>query len=147
MRNILLVDDSENDRILLTEALRGADPELQVHQVCDGEECLDFLRKQGEYAAAVSPDLVLLDLHLRRMDGSEVLAELQADLALRHIPVVVLSTSASRNEITMVYQRGCRAYMVKPASFHEMRRRLSVLITYWSEIAERPPHALARLSV
>jgi CheY-like chemotaxis protein len=147
MRDILLVDDSENDRILLTEALRGVDPELRVHQVCDGEECLDFLRRQGAYAAAAAPDLVLLDLHLRRLDGTEVLAEMQADLALRHIPVVVLSTSASSHEITMVYQRGCRAYMVKPASFHEMRRRLGVLITYWSEVAERPPHSLTRLAV
>jgi len=112
VRDVLLVDDSENDRILLSEALRSAEPSLRIHHVSDGDECLAFLRAGAENGTHAVPDLVLLDLHLRRMEGTEVLGALRSDLLLCHVPVVVLSTSASAHEVAEVYRLGCRSYMV-----------------------------------
>jgi two-component system, chemotaxis family, response regulator Rcp1 len=134
VRELLLVDDSENDRILQSEALRAADPELHVRLVHDGDECLEYLRSE----ALPKPDLVLLDLHLRRVDGPEVLDALRGDPALCHMPVVVMSTSANEHEVAEVYRRGCRSYVVKPASFVEMRCAMAQLLSYWSSVARRP---------
>jgi CheY-like chemotaxis protein len=108
VRDVLLVDDSENDRILLSEALRSAEPSLRIHHVSDGDECLAFLRAGAENGTHAVPDLVLLDLHLRRMEGTEVLGALRSDLLLCHVPVVVLSTSASAHEVAEVWRCGAR---------------------------------------
>src|SRR5689334_13438323 len=91
---ILLVEDNDNDVELTRQGFKIAKLSANLHHARNGEECLSFLRKQGAYAQAPTPDLILLDLNMPRLDGRAVLAELVADEALRHLPVVILTTSA-----------------------------------------------------
>src|SRR5579863_6089338 len=91
---ILLAEDNENDVVLTRQGFKRCKLALNLHHVKDGEECMAFLRKQGKYSDAPTPDLLLLDLNMPRMDGREVLAELVADESLNAVPVVVLTTSA-----------------------------------------------------
>src|SRR5271166_5406655 len=92
---ILLAEDNENDVELTRQGFKRSKLLLNLHHVKDGEECLAFLRKQGKYANVPTPDLLLLDLNMPRVDGREVLAEIIADKDLNSIPVVVLTTSAN----------------------------------------------------
>jgi CheY-like chemotaxis protein len=92
---ILLVEDNENDEILTRLAFEQAKLEVRLHHVKDGEQCMAFLRKQGQYAAVPTPDIILLDLNMPRMDGREVLTAISADENLRPLPVVILTTSSS----------------------------------------------------
>jgi CheY-like chemotaxis protein len=114
---ILLVDDDPGDTLITTEALQHSKVTNNLHTVANGEEALAFLRRQGDYADAVRPDLVLLDLNLPRRDGREVLAEVKGDDDLRRIPVVVLTTSAAEEDIIRSYDLHANAYVTKPVDF------------------------------
>lgn len=114
---ILLVDDDPGDRLITTEALQDSKVINNLHTVVNGEEALAFLRREGDYADAVRPDLVLLDLNLPRRDGREVLAEVKADDDLRRIPVVVLTTSQAEEDIVRSYDLHANAYVTKPVDF------------------------------
>ena len=135
---ILLVEDNQSDRILTQQALLHARVKVQLHHVEDGDLCLAFLRKQAPFADAPTPELVLLDWSLPRMDGRQVLRALAADPALCHVPVVVYSTSDDRNDRLTAYRLGCRAYLVKQSSFAESRRRLDALLDYWFSVVALP---------
>jgi two-component system response regulator len=114
---ILLVDDDAGDTLITTEALQHSKVTNNLHTVANGEEALAFLRREGDYADAVRPDLVLLDLNLPRRDGREVLAEVKGDDDLRRIPVVVLTTSAAEEDIIRSYDLHANAYVTKPVDF------------------------------
>src|SRR5258708_7036166 len=111
---ILLVEDNENDVELTRIAFKRSKLLLDLHPVKDGVECMAFLRKEGEYTDAPTPDLILLDLNMPRMGGREVLTEMVEDEALCSIPVVVLTTSAQDEEILKMYKLRCSSYIVKP---------------------------------
>ena len=128
---ILLVEDNENDVVLTRQGFRNSSPPVNLHHVSDGVECMAFLRHEGPYAAAPVPDLVLLDLNMPRMDGREVLAELVADERLRHLPVVILTTSAEEREILNMYRLRCSSYIVKPIDFKEFQRLIRLITEYW----------------
>jgi two-component system, chemotaxis family, response regulator Rcp1 len=100
---ILLVEDNPGDVRLTREALKDGKVSNRLHVVVDGVEALAFLRREGEHATAVRPDLILLDLNLPKMDGRQVLAEIKADPTLRQIPVVILTSSQAEEDI-------CRSY-------------------------------------
>lgn len=133
---ILLVEDSPSDAAMTVDALRGGHLTKQVHVVGDGEAALAFLRRQGGYAAARRPDLILLDLNLPRKDGREVLAEIKADGDLTVIPVVVLTTSSAETDILRAYQLRANCYVTKPVGLDDFLRAIRGIENFW--LAPRP---------
>ena len=115
--DVLLVEDDDGDVLMTREAFEHHKIRNTLHVVRDGEEALQFLRREGEYADAPRPGLILLDLNLPRRDGREVLAELKADPELRVIPVVVLTTSEAEEDIVRSYSLHANAYVSKPVDF------------------------------
>ncbi|MCU1454564.1 MAG: response regulator [Acidimicrobiales bacterium] len=116
---ILLVEDDPGDVLMTREALAGSAMISALHVVSDGEAALHFLRREAPYADAARPGLVLLDLNLPRVDGRQVLAEIKADPDLRRIPVVVLTTSQSEEDVLRSYELHANAYITKPVDFDQ----------------------------
>ena len=135
---ILLAEDNENDVELTRIGFRKAKMHLNLHHVRDGEECMQFLRKEGVFWDAPTPDLILLDLNMPRMDGREVLAEMVADEALKSIPVVVLTTSADEREVLKMYKLRCNSYIVKPVDLDQFLQVVRSLGEYWFELVVLP---------
>ena len=115
--DVLLVEDDPGDVLLIEEAFADNKVRNRLHTVSDGVEALQFLRREGEFADAPQPDLVLLDLNLPRKDGREVLAEVKADETLQQIPVVVLTTSKAEEDVPRSYKLHANAYVTKPVDF------------------------------
>ena len=116
---ILLVEDSPSDANLAIVALQEGSLRYRVHHVEDGADAMAFLRREGAYSAAPRPDLILLDLNLPKMDGYQVLAEIQADGRFGEIPAIVLTASADPHDIQESYSLGASFYITKPADLHE----------------------------
>ena len=135
---VLLVEDKLSDVILTREAFKQAPLHVTLHHAKDGEECMAYLRKQHEYVAAPTPDIVLLDLNMPRMDGREVLAEIVSDESLRHLPVIILTTSSEEREVLNMYRLRCSSYIVKPFSFAEFVRIAQSIRDYWLTVATVP---------
>jgi len=135
---ILLAEDNENDVILTKEGFRRSRLLVNLHHVRDGEECMEFLRRQGKYADAPTPDLVLLDMNMPRMNGREVLAEIVADGNLKHIPVIVLTTSAAEHDVCEMYKLRCSGYIVKPVDFELFAEVLRRFSDYWFTVVVLP---------
>lgn len=138
MPHVLLAEDNENDVELTRLGFEQAKMPVTLHHVRDGEEGIAFLRKQGQFASAPTPDLVLLDLNMPRMDGREMLAEIAADDHLRHIPVIVLTTSSADAEILNMYRLRCSSYIVKPMTFAQFSRVMETIADYWFTIVSLP---------
>jgi two-component system, chemotaxis family, response regulator Rcp1 len=136
---ILLVEDNDNDVELTRMAFQKSRLLVKMHHAKDGEECMAFLRTEGKYADAPTPDLILLDLNLPRMDGREVLTEISADASLRHLPVVILTTSAEESEILKMYQLRCSSYIIKPVNLDRFMRVIQSLTDYWLTVVVLPP--------
>jgi CheY-like chemotaxis protein len=135
---ILLVEDNDNDAELTKLGFAQNNSNVDLRHVTDGEECLLFLRKAQPYAAAPTPALILLDLHMPRMSGLEVLAALQNDPQLRHIPVVVLTTSDAPSDVQAAYQLRCSSYIVKPVGFDAFASAIDMLCKYWLKFVVLP---------
>jgi two-component system, chemotaxis family, response regulator Rcp1 len=138
LAEVLLVEDNENDVVLTREGFRKAKLVVNLHHARDGDECMAFLRKEREYANAPTPDLILLDLNMPRKDGREVLAEVAADETLRHLPVVILTTSAEEQEILKMYKLRCSSYIVKPVDFDQFLRVIQLISDYWFTVVVLP---------
>ena len=115
--DVLLVEDDPGDVLMTREAFEDNKLRNRLSVVSDGVSALEFLRKEGEHVDAPTPDLVLLDLNLPRMDGREVLQALKADANLRSIPVVVLTTSEAEEDVVRSYSLHANAYVTKPVDF------------------------------
>ncbi len=115
--DVLLVEDDPGDALMTQEAFEHHKIRNTLHVVKDGVEALEFLRREGQYANAPRPGLILLDLNLPRKDGREVLSEVKADAELRSIPVVVLTTSEAEEDILRSYSLYANAYVTKPVDF------------------------------
>jgi len=135
---ILLVEDSPGDVRLTREALREGKVSNQVHVADDGVEAMAFLRREGPYADAPRPDLVLLDLNMPRMDGREVLAEMKADDALRSIPVVILTTSAAEEDVVKSYDLHANCYVTKPVDLDQFMRVVQSIEDFWLTLVRLP---------
>ncbi len=143
---ILLAEDDPDDRLLLQEALIEGRLANELTCVEDGEELLDYLHWRGKYRseAPSRPGLILLDLNMPKVDGREALREIKADPNLRHIPVVVLTTSKAEEDVLRSYDLGANSFITKPVTFQSMVDLMRVLGRYWLEIVELPtPHAEA----
>jgi CheY-like chemotaxis protein len=136
---ILLVEDSPSDVELTIEAMRDAKVANELSVVVDGEQALAFLRREGQYAQAPRPDLVLLDLNLPRKNGTEVLAEMRADPLLRRIPVVVLTTSKAESDILRSYDLGANCFVTKPVRLGEFLEVIQAIQDFWLTIVRLPP--------
>jgi CheY-like chemotaxis protein len=115
--DVLLVEDDPGDVLMTREAFEDNKVANRLSVVSDGVSALEFLRKQGQYAQAPTPDLILLDLNLPRMDGRELLQALKGDETLRRIPVVVLTTSEAEEDVLRSYSLHANAYVTKPVDF------------------------------
>ena len=133
---ILLVEDNPGDVRLTKEALKDAKVRNTLHVVMDGVEALSFLRKQGKYAAVPVPDLILLDLNLPKKNGREVLEEIKQDDGLRHIPVVILTTSQAERDIAESYRLHANAYVTKPVDLEQFLTVVKSIEQFWLEIVK-----------
>jgi CheY-like chemotaxis protein len=134
---ILLVEDSPDDAELMIEALTEGTLDVRVCLVEDGEAALLYLRRQGEYAEAPPPDLILLDLHLPRKNGFEVLAEQKGDPQLRHIPVVILTASDDEREFVRLYDLHANCCVSKPVDQEEYALVVKKIEHFWLHVANR----------
>jgi len=135
---ILLVEDNHADARLVIEALRETGGGSQLRHVADGVEALAFLRQQGSHDGAARPDLILLDLNLPRKSGREVLAEIKADDTLRRIPVVVLTSSQSDEDVLSVYTLNANCYVPKPADLDHFLEAIRSIEQFWFKTARLP---------
>lgn len=136
--DVLLVEDDPGDVLMTREAFAHHKIRNELHVTNDGEQALRFLRRQGEYAHAPRPGLILLDLNLPRRDGREVLAEIKADTDLRMIPVVVLSTSEADEDILRSYSLHANAYVTKPVDFDRFIDVIRRIDDFWVTIVKLP---------
>lgn len=137
--DILLVEDNQGDADLAREALEDSKLHNTLNVVGDGEAAMAFLRKQGQYAAALRPDLILLDLNLPKKDGREVLAEIKADVGLKRIPVVILTTSRAEEDILRSYNLHANCYITKPIDLTQFLRVVKSIEDFWLSIVVLPP--------
>ena len=135
---ILLVEDNPGDARLTLEAFKEGKVINNLSVVNDGVEALAFLRRQGQYANAVTPDLILLDLNLPKMDGRQVLAAIKADPKLMNIPVVVLTTSASQDDIARAYSSHANCYITKPVDLDQFLRVVQSIESFWLSLVKLP---------
>ena len=128
---LLLVEDSEPDVRLTKEALHEAKVRNRLWVVEDGVEALEFLRRQGRYADVPRPDLILLDLNLPRKDGRQVLKEIKDDGSLKRIPVVILTTSKSEEDVLRAYDLHANCYITKPVDFNRFMEVVKSIEDFW----------------
>lgn len=135
--HILLVDDDEDDRFLTREAFQMHYPGSQISFAEDGEDMLDFLQRRGSHANDMHPlpDLILLDLNMPRKDGREALREIKASEQLRHIPIVVLTTSDARADVETSYYNGANSFITKPPTFQRLSEVTKTIGQYWFNVA------------
>lgn len=136
---ILLVEDNPGDVRLTTEALKEQKMYTRLQVVNDGVEAMAYLRKEGKYAKASRPDLVLLDLNLPLKDGREVLKEIKSDDALKAIPVVVLTVSKSDEDILKSYNLHANCYITKPVDLIQFLKVAKSVQEFWFTMVKLPP--------
>ncbi len=138
---ILLADDDAEDRMLIIDALKESRLKNNIQCVENGEELLDFLNNRNKYSDKSKfplPGIILLDLNMPRKDGREALREIKADNRLRHIPIIILTTSKAEEDILKTYNIGVNSFITKPVSFNSMVETMKTLNKYWFEIVELP---------
>lgn len=138
---ILIVEDSPSDTELTIEALKEGKVRNHLTSVEDGVQALAFLRREGEFANALRPDLIMLDLNLPRKDGREVLAEIKADPILKTIPVVVLTTSRAEQDVLRAYHLHANCYITKPVDFDQFLSVVRSIESFWLFIVTLPPNS------
>ena len=135
---VLLVEDSAGDVRLTREAFKDAKVHINLHVASDGIEAMAFLGREGVYANAPRPDLVLLDLNLPKKDGREVLEEIKENPALKCIPVVILTTSASETDIQGSYQHHANCYITKPVDLEGFLKVVKSIDSFWLSVVKLP---------
>jgi CheY-like chemotaxis protein len=141
---VLLVEDNPGDVRLTKEALKEGKLLNNVTVVGDGVEALSFLHRQGKYADAALPDLILLDLNLPKKDGREVLADIKTDDNLRRIPVVVLTTSSAEEDILRTYDLHANCYITKPVDLEQFMRVVKSIEDFWVTVVRLPSEDRAK---
>jgi len=135
---VLLVDDNPADIDLTRDVLGKCKWHFHVTAVNDGTEAMSFLRHQGKYGDAPTPDLIVLDLNLPRKDGREVLEEVKADPGLANVPVVIFTTSQASSDISRCYQMGANCYLRKPGNLAEFVAIVQSMADFWLGFASLP---------
>ena len=145
---ILLVDDNEDDVFLTREACDASSLRMNLQHVDNGEKCLQYLRKQGGYLDACTPDLILFDMHTPVMDGFEVLSAIVKDEKLRQLPVVERSTSYEAADIHRMHGLRCNSYTSEPVDFDNFLQTNTQLTSHWLTLVAMPfgSHPQARVT-
>lgn len=136
--HILLVEDNEGDIVLTTEALEEGKIMNKLSVARDGQEALDFLNKKGEFQAANLPDLILLDVNLPRKNGHEVLQYIKTHPKYRSIPVIMLTTSSSQNDIDKSYKNYANCYITKPIELSDFMVAIGKIEDFWINLVKLP---------
>lgn len=136
---ILMAEDNPTDVMLTKEALAHAKVLNSLHVVDDGIDALDFLHRRGKFTKAPHPDLILLDLNMPRKNGQEVLAEIKADDRLKHIPVVILTTSKAEEDVIKAYGLHANCYVIKPVDFDVFAEVVRSIQQFWFSVVTLPP--------
>jgi len=137
---ILLVEDNPGDVRLTQEALKEGKVYNNLHWAKDGVEALEFLKQQGKHAKAPRPDIILLDLNLPKKDGREVLAMIKKDSDLKHIPVVVLTTSEAEEDVLKSYELHANCYVTKPVDLEKFIHVVQSIDRFWLTVVTLPPN-------
>lgn len=135
---VMLVEDNHGDVILIRRAFQEAHIATQLIVATSGEAALSMLCKEGEWRDLFTPDLILLDLNLPQMSGHEVLWEIKQDSTLRHIPVVVLSSSCAEQDVRKSYHHHANGYVVKPLSLEDFNEVVKKLEQFWFTLVVMP---------
>ena len=144
MFSILLVEDSDEDYMAFTRALRDTAVTVSLPRCTRGEEALDYLYRRGRFAEptnAPRPALVLLDLNLPGLDGRELLTMIKEDEHLKSIPVVIVTTSHNPRDVEWCYQHGANSYQVKAIGYEQFRSAMRLLVEYWLTVCVLPTTA------
>ena len=141
IKRILLAEDNDNDVELTLTALQECRLSNEVEVVRDGAEALDYIYQRGKYVGRGDglPCVILLDLKMPRMDGLEVLRQIKSDPALRHVPVVMLTSSREEKDLVESYDLGVNAFVVKPVNFDQFLQAIRALGMFWAIVNEPPP--------
>jgi CheY-like chemotaxis protein len=144
---ILVAEDDDDDYLLTEHALREAKLLNPLARVTDGQELMDYLERRGPFrdrGRYPPPALILLDLNMPRKDGREALHDIKGNEVLRHLPVVVLTTSKAEEDIVRSYDLGVNSFIIKPVTFGGLVEAVRVLGRYWFELVKLPPQSEAR---
>ncbi len=135
---ILLVEDNNGDVWLTKEAFKNSEKNINIEVVIDGEQALEYLQKRPPYENRVKPDLILLDLNLPKWDGREVLKKIKSDDDLRHIPVIVLTTSNAQHDVVSCYNSHANCFITKPVDYDSFFEIIKNIETFWLNTAILP---------
>ncbi len=135
---ILMMEDDPGDIRLTRESFKEAAAHVLLHSVVDGIEGLDYLRRMGKYAQAKTPDLILLDLNMPRMDGRKVLNILKNDIQLKLIPVIIMTTSERERDVFWAYSAGANCFIVKPVDFDQFQKVVKLISDFWLTVVKLP---------
>lgn len=138
-KNILLVEDNEGDILLTLEGLQESNKDHKVEVVKDGKAAIDYLNRIGEYANAKPPDLILLDINLPKKTGIEVLKYIKTSEILKHIPVIMLTTSSSTNDIRQAYLNYSNCYITKPVEADDFIKAVKEIDNFWTGLVSLKP--------
>jgi CheY-like chemotaxis protein len=136
---LLLVEDSPGDIRLIEEALKDSRIHINMSVARDGVEAMDFLNRQERFASSPRPHLILLDLNLPRKSGQEVLRQIKNDPAMKHIPVIIFTTSDDERDIQSSYDQYANCYIIKPVDFNQFINIIRVVENFWFTIVKLPP--------
>ena len=136
---ILLVEDNPGDARLTREALSMSKVRNNLHRASDGEEAMAFLRHEGAFGNVPTPDLILLDLNLPRRDGREVLEDIKSDPQLKHIPVVILTSSQAEEDILRSYRLHANCFITKPVDLEQLTKVVQGIEQFWFTLVKLPP--------
>ena len=131
---VLLVEDDPGDAYLMMETMKESKLRINMHSVDDGVKAMAFLRREDPYQDAVTPDMILLDLNMPRKDGRQVLREIKSDETLKHLPVVILTTSQAEADVVESYSLGANCYVPKPVGLNEFVRVVKAIKDFWFTI-------------
>jgi CheY-like chemotaxis protein len=137
---ILLVEDNEGDIILTTEALEEGKINNSISVVKDGWEAVQFLEKKNGYEGVVTPDLILLDINMPKLNGHEVLNHIKSNPDLTHIPVVILTTSSSEMDVMKSYKNHANCYITKPVDVNNFLDVITRIENFWISVVQLPTH-------
>lgn len=136
--NVLLVEDNEDDIVIMKDAFDDVLTMNIKKVVNDGVEAMAFLRKENGYKQAAEPCLIILDINMPKMNGFEVLEAVKSDQNLKHIPIVMLSTSNREEDIMNSYKKGASSYVSKPVDYNEFTEVIEKFAMYWSHVSKIP---------
>ena len=136
---ILICEDNPGDVYIINSVLANSSSDYDLHHVSNGEAALEYLHKKGEYQNRLRPDLILLDLNLPQIHGFEILEEIKSDPDLKTIPVIVLTSSKSEQDVVRSYELYCSCFVTKPFDFNDFTNAMKDIEKFWLNLVQLPP--------